>query len=199
LAYPYLFSKADTDQLGVLVGEKAVAFVSTRSIASSSQLGQQTLLIFLSLHFLCGQFAHSSLPPTILGEIWQLADQDNAGFLTRHQFDIALRLIGKAQRGLPVNEQAISTPGPLCRLKGFPIPGLPSHSTPPAARPLSSTPLAASQSGQDPLYTISNEDRMKYSSMFIKAGPRDGLLDGDKARDIFIRSKLSFEKLGQIW
>ncbi|PLW09876.1 hypothetical protein PCANC_20010 [Puccinia coronata f. sp. avenae] len=170
LAYPYLFSKADTDQLGVLVGEKAVAF-----------------------------FAHSSLPPTILGEIWQLADQDNAGFLTRHQFYIALRLIGKAQRGLPVNEQAISTPGPLCRLKGFPIPGLPSPSTPPAARPLSSTPLAASQSGQDPLYTISNEDRMKYSSMFIKAGPRDGLLDGDKARDIFIRSKLSFEKLGQIW
>ncbi|EFP80618.2 uncharacterized protein PGTG_06574 [Puccinia graminis f. sp. tritici CRL 75-36-700-3] len=170
LAYPYLFSKADTDQIGVLVGEKAVAF-----------------------------FAHSNLPPTILGEIWQLADQDNAGFLTRQQFDIALRLIGKAQRGLPVNEQAISSPGPLCVLKGFSVPGLPSPSTPPAPRPPNSTPLGISEPVQDPLYTIGNEDKLKYSSMFIKAGPRDGLLDGDKARDIFIRSKLSFEKLGQIW
>ncbi|KAH9447005.1 hypothetical protein MJO28_015983 [Puccinia striiformis f. sp. tritici] len=170
LAYPYLFSKADTDQIGVLVGEKAVAF-----------------------------FAHSNLPPTILGEIWQLADQDNAGFLTRQQFDIALRLIGKAQRGVPVNEQAISTPGPLCQLKGFSIPGLPSPSNPPAVRPPNSTPLGISEPVQDPLYTISNDDKVKYSSMFIKAGPRDGLLDGDKARDIFIRSKLSFEKLGQIW
>lgn len=170
MAYPYLFSKADAEQLGVLVGEKAVAF-----------------------------FAHSNLPPTILGEIWQLADQDNAGFLTRQQFDIALRLIGKAQRGLPVNEQAISTPGPLCRLKGYSIPGLPNPSTPPATRTPSSNPLAVSQSAQDPLYTISNEDKRKYSSMFFKAGPRDGLLDGEKARDIFIRSKLSFEKLGQIW
>ncbi|WAQ92186.1 hypothetical protein PtA15_16A92 [Puccinia triticina] len=169
LAYPYLFSKADTDQIGVLVGEKAVAF-----------------------------FAHSNLPPTILGEIWQLADQDNAGFLTRQQFDIALRLIGKAQRGLPVNEQAISSPGPLCVLKGFSIPGLPNPSTP-ASRPPNSTPLGISEPVQDPLYTIGNEDKLKYSSMFIKAGPRDGLLDGDKARDIFIRSKLSFDKLGQIW
>ncbi|KNZ57977.1 hypothetical protein VP01_2024g3 [Puccinia sorghi] len=178
---------ADTEQLGVLVGEKAVAFLTTEMISSQHPL-------------LCAyQFAHSNLPPTILGEIWQLADQDNAGFLTRQQFDIALRLIGKAQRGLPVNEQAIFTPGPLCRLKGYSVPGLPSPSTHPATRTPSSNPLAVSQSAQDPLYTISNEDKMKYSSMFFKAGPRDGLLDGEKARDIFIRSKLSFEKLGQIW
>ncbi|EGG01563.1 uncharacterized protein MELLADRAFT_78994 [Melampsora larici-populina 98AG31] len=168
-AYAYLFSKADTEQIGVLVGEKAVAF-----------------------------FSHSKLPPTILGEIWQLADQDNAGFLTRPQFDIALRLIGKAQRGIPINSAAISTPGPLCRLEGFTIPGiavpsspLPSVSAPPAAK--------AASSVQDPLYIIPESDKTKYVRMFMNAGPNDGLLDGEKARDIFIKSQLSFEKLGQIW
>ncbi|MBW0478681.1 hypothetical protein O181_018396 [Austropuccinia psidii MF-1] len=170
IAYPYLFSKADTDQIGVLVGEKAVAF-----------------------------FAHSKLPPTILGEIWQLADQDNAGFLTRQQFDIALRLIGKAQRSLPINEAAISTPGPLCRLEGFNIPGLSTPTSPPLNRSLNTSLAPSDTLAPDPLSTITKEDKAKYTRMFINAGPQDGLLDGDKARDIFIRSKLPFEKLAQIW
>lgn len=169
IAYPYLFSKADSESIGVLVGEKAVAF-----------------------------FAHAELPPTILGKIWQLADQDNAGFLTRQQFDIALRLIGKAQRGLPINEKAISTPGPLCRLKGLTIPGIPQPTSPAPVRQ-TATALAAPESGGDSLYSISASDKVKYMRMFINAGPHDGLLDGEKARDIFIRSQLSFEKLGQIW
>ncbi|KAH9810975.1 hypothetical protein DFH28DRAFT_983376 [Melampsora americana] len=169
IAYAYLFTKADTEQIGVLVGEKAVAF-----------------------------FSHSKLPPTILGEIWQLADQDNAGFLTRPQFDIALRLIGKAQRGIPVNSAAISTPGPLCRLEGFIIPGIAVPSSPlPSVSSISATKTASSV--QDPLYIIPEADKTKYVRMFMNAGPKDGLLDGEKARDIFIKSQLSFEKLGQIW
>ncbi|KAI8461826.1 hypothetical protein BY996DRAFT_4631241 [Phakopsora pachyrhizi] len=166
IAYPFLFAKADTDQLGVLVGEKAVAF-----------------------------FAHSKLPPTILGEIWQLADSENAGFLTRQQFDIALRLIGKAQRGITVNEAAISTSGPLCRLEGIKIPGIAAPTSPfPSHRKSSPAPSAINS-----LNHISNEDRAKYTRMFINASPVEGLLDGDKAREIFIKSKLSFDTLGQIW
>jgi epidermal growth factor receptor substrate 15 len=35
--------------------------------------------------------------------------------------------------------------------------------------------------------------------MFQKAGPANGLLSGEKARDIFIKSKLPTDKLLQIW
>lgn len=63
-------SAADTDQLGVLTGDKAVPF-----------------------------FQHSSLPPALLGEIWQLSDPENSGFLTPERFGVAFRLIGHAQAG----------------------------------------------------------------------------------------------------
>ncbi|KAG9096480.1 hypothetical protein FRC07_010928 [Ceratobasidium sp. 392] len=36
-------------------------------------------------------FAGSGLPPTTLGEIWELSDTDNNGFLTENGLGIALR------------------------------------------------------------------------------------------------------------
>ena len=35
--------------------------------------------------------------------------------------------------------------------------------------------------------------------MFVSSGPSNGLLDGEKARDIFIKSNLPFAQLGAIW
>jgi hypothetical protein len=35
--------------------------------------------------------------------------------------------------------------------------------------------------------------------MFMACGPVNGLLDGDNARGVFLKSKLPVEKLGQIW
>ena len=51
--YKTLFAAADSDELGVLTGDVAVTF-----------------------------FARSNLPTAVLGEIWQIADKDNNGFLT---------------------------------------------------------------------------------------------------------------------
>jgi epidermal growth factor receptor substrate 15 len=65
-----VFAKADTQDLGVVTGDEAVKI-----------------------------FAGSGLPPTVLGEIWQLADSDNNGFLTDSGLGVALRLIGWAQAG----------------------------------------------------------------------------------------------------
>lgn len=35
--------------------------------------------------------------------------------------------------------------------------------------------------------------------LFLGAGPVHGLLDGDKARDIFVKSNLPYDQLGHIW
>lgn len=41
----------------------------------------------------------SNLPPVILGQIWQLADPQNNGYLDKNGFFLALRIIGKVQSG----------------------------------------------------------------------------------------------------
>lgn len=42
-------------------------------------------------------FNHSGLPLPILGEVWQISDPENSGFLTPERFGVACRLIGHAQ------------------------------------------------------------------------------------------------------
>jgi epidermal growth factor receptor substrate 15 len=74
-----IFTRVDTQKTGILTGDVAVEV-----------------------------FQGSRLPPQTLGEIWQLADSDNQGFLTRKGVAIALRLIGHAQKGEQVGESSIS-------------------------------------------------------------------------------------------
>ncbi|GAA6062985.1 hypothetical protein JCM10212_005808 [Sporobolomyces blumeae] len=205
-AYEYLFGKADTESLGVLTGDLAVPF-----------------------------FSHSALPPILLGEIWQLADPDNNGFLSPERFGVACRLIGHAQalvrdgKTPRVDEQWVGKPGPLPTFKGYPLPthlasSTSSFSTPPTSpsrstssvqppQPLHPQSTGGSQragggggGGGDPSHgvdinSISNDDKAKYARLFAGAngGNLTGLLDGEKARDIFIKSNLPYEILGQIW
>lgn len=44
-------------------------------------------------------FIRSGLSPAILGEIWQLADPNNKGYLDQQGFSVALRIIGHVQNG----------------------------------------------------------------------------------------------------
>lgn len=81
-AFKYLFDLADTEQLGVLTGDKAVGFLSK-----------------------------SKLPIETLGEVWQASDQENNGFLTPQGFSLACRLIGHAQQGEAVSEDLINKRG----------------------------------------------------------------------------------------
>jgi len=82
-------------------------------------------------------------------------------------------------------------------------------------------PLAIQTTGNGVNTLVSQQERDRYSRLFTGSGPANGLLDGaspprriplrvadpacwtvlagDKARDIFIKSKLPFETLGQIW
>jgi epidermal growth factor receptor substrate 15 len=65
-----LFAEADTEKVGVVMGEVAVKF-----------------------------FERTKVPSPVLGMIWQIADAENRGFLTSAGFCMVLRLIGHYQAG----------------------------------------------------------------------------------------------------
>ncbi|KAF8754352.1 Eps15 homology domain [Rhizoctonia solani] len=159
-----VFARADTQDLGVVTGDEAVKV-----------------------------FAGSALPPATLGEIWQLSDTENNGFLTETGLGIALRLIGWAQAGEAPKKDLIGRVGPLPTIKGIPIPGV--SSNPGSPMPVRPPSLPA----RPVMPPLTPEDRQKFLRMFFQSGPANGLLSGDKARDLFVRSKLPTEKLSQIW
>ncbi|KAF8321426.1 uncharacterized protein EI90DRAFT_3292698 [Cantharellus anzutake] len=136
-------------------------------------------------------FAGSNLPPEKLGEVWAIADHDNNGFLSKKGAAVAVRLIGWAQYGEDVSESLLLKSGPLPTIAGIQYPE-PSRSASPRARPQS--PVRTSALGP-----ITPEDRSKYLRLFANCNPTNGLLSGDKARDVFLKSRLPVEKLGQIW
>jgi epidermal growth factor receptor substrate 15 len=74
-----IFARADSQKVGILTGDIAVDV-----------------------------FAGSKLPPAVLGEVWQIADEENQGFLTRKGVAIALRLIGHAQQGEAVTAESVN-------------------------------------------------------------------------------------------
>ena len=73
-----IFSQADAQKIGVVTGEAAVKV-----------------------------FSGTKLSPSVLAEIWNLADEDNNGVLTRKGVAIAVRLLGHAQRGERVTDALI--------------------------------------------------------------------------------------------
>lgn len=69
-----IFAKHDPQNFGVITGDLAVNI-----------------------------FGGANLEVTTLGEIWDIADADKQGFLTRDGACVALRLIGWAQKGVAIS------------------------------------------------------------------------------------------------
>ncbi|KAG0199169.1 hypothetical protein BGX28_007516 [Mortierella sp. GBA30] len=136
-------------------------------------------------------FAKSGLSPQILGQIWVLADTDNKGVLGQQGFSIAVKLIAHAQNGKTPSPALINVDAPLPHFEGII----------PKTGDASATPITAQLTGSGPGAepALTSEDRNKYGGMFIACGPVNGLLEGDKAREVFLKSKLPVEKLSQIW
>ncbi|KAF8938416.1 hypothetical protein BGZ58_000940 [Dissophora ornata] len=130
-------------------------------------------------------FAKSGLSDQILGQIWVLADADNKGVLGQQGFSIAVKLIAHAQNGKTPSPTLINIDAPLPLFEGI-TPEQPALA-----------PIAAQTTGSEPALT--DDDKTKYGGMFMTCGPFNGLLDGDKAREVFLRSKLPVDKLSQIW
>lgn len=178
--YSHLFKTLDPENTGIITGEKA------RST-----------------------FEKSGLPPAILGEIWQIADQNNLGFLTQFGFCHAMRLIGHTQAGNHPSAVLAENPGPLPKFANLGLPvqtqlqpqstnssfmqSQPSSVVPQNTATLQSEP-------QEPITAISPADFQKFSHLFTKTvGSPSGELSGNQARDIFLKAKLPTSTLGQIW
>ncbi|KAG1730581.1 hypothetical protein EDB19DRAFT_1740158 [Suillus lakei] len=154
-----IFAQADTQKIGILTGDVAVKV-----------------------------FQGAKLAPTVLGEIWSIADDDNNGFLTKKGVSIAVRLMGHAQKGQKVDKSLVNKPGPLANIEGVQIPLIPQGTG--ASIPKSPPPS---------LPPLTPQDKTKFTRIFQGCGPVNGLLNGDKARNVFVKSKLSVDKLSQIW
>ncbi|KAH9925263.1 uncharacterized protein B0H18DRAFT_1009330 [Fomitopsis serialis] len=154
-----IFTQADTQKLGVITGDAAVKI-----------------------------FNGSKLTPSVLAEIWNLADEDNNGVLTRKGVAVAVRLLGHAQRGEKMTEALVLKPGPAPTIEGL---------SPPLVQ--QSTGVPAARSPPPGLPPLTPQDKTKFMKLFLSCGPVNGILNGDKARDVFVKSKLPVDKLSQIW
>lgn len=167
--YGQLFRQADTESVGVVTGEIAVKF-----------------------------FEKTRLDSRILGEIWQIADQENRGFLTPAGFGVALRLIGHAQAGREPAPQVALQPGPIPRFDGF-TPAPPPLAPAPTGSP---QPISAQGTGNAPIRIppLTPEKVSLYAGVFEQQPLQNGtMLSGEQARQIFEKSGLPTETLGRIW
>lgn len=124
-------------------------------------------------------FEGFKLPTLTLGQIWSIADSGNNGFLTFNSFAVAMRLTARAQRGESVNEQAVHIPG---------------------EPPVHENALMPSNAiDSSPVSLISPEDKARFMRIFAMVGPTNGVLNGDQVKDVFLKSKLPYSKLGEIW
>ena len=146
-------------------------------------------------------FERTTLNPQVLGEIWQIADTENRGLLTRPGFCIVLRLIGHYQAGREPTTELAFQQGPIPKFDGIQIP---SAAQTPASPSQSSAPPGALQpqlSGQAPIRVppLDPQKVQQYSGLFEKSGAQNGQLDAGTAKAIFEKSGLPNEVLGRIW
>ncbi|KAI2467789.1 hypothetical protein F4781DRAFT_297585 [Annulohypoxylon bovei var. microspora] len=163
--YGQLFREADIEGAGIVTGDVAVKF-----------------------------FEKTRLDSRVLGEIWQVADNENRGFLTPVGFGLVLRLIGHAQAGREPTPEMAMQQGPLPRFDGINISAAPV----PPAHP----PLQAQGTGSGPIRIppLSPEKVVQYATVFEKQSLQNGgILPGDQAKSIFEKSGLPNEVLGRIW
>ncbi|EME48175.1 hypothetical protein DOTSEDRAFT_69948 [Dothistroma septosporum NZE10] len=178
-AFGYLFAQADKDQLGVVTGENAVSF-----------------------------FERTKLSPNVLGEIWQIADTENRGLLTKPGFCMVLRLIGHYQAGREPSTELAFKPGPIPKFDGLQIPAIATGGVSggsavpsPTTGAFPTNPLQPQSSGQGPIRVppLDPQKVQQYSGLFERSGAQNGRLDGATAKAIFERAGLPNEVLGRIW
>lgn len=135
----------------------------------------------------------SGLPQQTLGEVWAIADPDNNGFLTKDGLYKVARLVGWMQSGKQsqVEPSLVNKPGPYPKFAGYP--------PPPVAPQLTGTASPNPAGGAHGLPPLTPSDRAQFTRIFAGTGPVNGLVAGDKARDVFLKSQLSYDKLGLIW
>ncbi|KAJ8488287.1 hypothetical protein ONZ51_g3649 [Trametes cubensis] len=134
-------------------------------------------------------FSGSNLSPDALARIWEIASVDSKdGLLDRQGVGVALRLIGHAQKGAVVTEALVKRPGPIAAIDS-------------PSSPLASESVAGPSTGTTPntLPPLTSHDKAKFRKIFQGSGAQNGFLGGQQAREVFMKSKLPWNTLSQIW
>jgi epidermal growth factor receptor substrate 15 len=129
-------------------------------------------------------------------QIWQIADTENRGLLTKPGFCVVLRLIGHYQAGRdPTPElalrrtysgralqQTVTNRDPAAPLPKFEGLNLPTTAPPPNAPP----PQLQAQSSGGPIRVppLTPDKANEYSSLFEKSGAQNGILSGKHVLNI---------------
>ncbi|OON23820.1 SH3 domain protein [Opisthorchis viverrini] len=171
--------------------------------------GEQVKLFFLK----------SGLPPTVLGQIWSLADMDADGKLDKKEFSIAMFLIKKKLEGMQLpptlptglknDPQPVFIPSSspsLSRSSVLDTPvGLPSskpslNGLAPSVSPVPTDSNVSSDLNEPHNWTIGPNSRPKYRLLFNQHDrAKRGFITGVEARGVFLQSGLSQQILAHIW
>ncbi|EXJ92145.1 hypothetical protein A1O3_00695 [Capronia epimyces CBS 606.96] len=170
--YSQLLKEADPDGFGAVSGDVAVKF-----------------------------FERTKLPADVLGQIWQIADVENRGFLTPAGFGVVLRLIGHAQAGRAPSAQLATQTAPLPRFESTHAEQTPQPIPQPIPQQTTGPPSSPSTAGPPPIRVpaLSPDKVAEYSALFEKSGAENGILSGLVAKQIFEKARLPVEVLGRIW
>lgn len=133
----------------------------------------------------------SGLPLPTLGEIWNLADPDNTGYLDQLGFCTAMRLIGHAQQGETITAQSAQTAAPVAKFTMIPV------NTTGGSSGFNS-PQTSQASLANSVPALTPEQAAQFGAMFDRTAV-NGILAGVQARDIFLKAKLPLVILEKIW
>ncbi|KAI8800840.1 hypothetical protein BJ742DRAFT_874295 [Cladochytrium replicatum] len=191
LAFSHFFKFADKTGNGIITPNASVAF-----------------------------FTKSKLPQPILSEVWKQSAGEK-GYLDQGAFFKACKLIALAQSGKQPTVANLSIATPLPAFEGVDI-------TPGVASPLSVNrtgttiggPLSAQRTGSTmgtPLvpqmtggltaqltgsggaFSITPEERERFTQAFQSCSPVDGKITSESARNLFVKSQLPVDQLSSIW
>ncbi|XP_066150911.1 epidermal growth factor receptor substrate 15-like 1 isoform X2 [Euwallacea fornicatus] len=134
----------------------------------------------------------SGLSDVVLSRIWDLSDPGGRGSLDKSGMFVALKLVALVQNGKNLSINNINEDVPPPKMGDIPLP----KTKPP---PVSTTPLITSLPPSAVDWAIKPSEREKYDKLFDSLQPLNGLIPGNKVKNVLMESKLPFDTLGKIW
>ncbi|XP_068893743.1 epidermal growth factor receptor substrate 15-like 1 isoform X4 [Tenebrio molitor] len=135
----------------------------------------------------------SGLSDVILSKIWDLSDPGGRGCLDKSGMFVALKLVALVQNGKDLTISNVNMDVPPPKMGDIPLP------KPVKPPPPSNTPLITSLPPTAVDWTVKPSEREKYDKLFDSLQPTNGLIPGNKVKNVLLESKLPFETLGKIW
>lgn len=139
-------------------------------------------------------FSTTGLPRKLLHEIWAFSDWNGEGRLDYPSFCVACRMLAHAQQGYGFSPELLHIePATLIQLPGF-------LDDRPSDDPNQQRHRTPSRSPKRTSWVLSQKDKDKYLALFVATdNDRDGFVEGDQAKLIMRRSKLTREQLAKVW